>query len=116
MFKRKGAKVQRREALRSAFTVLELVVLIATLAVAVMIVPTLLRPKVFYCGPRCPSNQKQVGLALRMWAIDHEDKYPMQMAATEGGTRESAVAGLALPSFSIISNELNSPKVLICPQ
>lgn len=99
------------------FTLLELIFVIGTLVLAVLIVPELARPKNRNCGRlRCPSNLKQIGLAFRMWANDHENRFPMQVSVAEGGTKELALRGLALPSFATISNELCNPKPLHCPQ
>jgi hypothetical protein len=38
----------------------------------------------------------------------------MQVSITNGGSMEHAVAGNAAPTFLILSNELSSPKVLVC--
>jgi hypothetical protein len=43
----------------------------------------------------CVNNMKQIGLAARIWATDHDDKFP--------------------PDFASMSNELTTPKILICP-
>ena len=101
-----------------AFTLTELFFLIGTLVLAGgLIIPALIRPKVHRCCiTRCPSNLKQIGLAFRMWANDHEDKFPMQVSVAEGGTKELALLGFALASFASISNELNNPKPLHCRQ
>lgn len=39
----------------------------------------------------------------------------MELSESDGGTREAALAGKLLPSLLIISNELRTPTVLICP-
>lgn len=44
---------------------------------------------------QCVNNLKQIGLAARMWAINHNENYP--------------------PDFLSISNELSTPKILFCP-
>jgi len=51
-----------------------------------------------------------------MWSNDHGEKFPMEWSEAQGGSKASAAAGIAVPSFLIISNELNSPKVLTCPE
>ncbi len=43
----------------------------------------------------CVNNLKQVGLAARMWSNEHNGKFP--------------------PDFNSMSNELATPKVLVCP-
>ena len=42
----------------------------------------------------CVNNLKQIGLAVRMWQLDHGDVSP--------------------PNFLSMSNELNTPKILVC--
>ncbi len=68
---------------------------------------------------KCVSNLKQVGLSFRMWANDNNDKFPMQVsiANTNGsGTLELVGEGNVFPHFQAMSNELNDPKILICPE
>jgi prepilin-type processing-associated H-X9-DG protein len=62
------------------------------------------------------NNLKQVGLSFRTWALDNSDKYPMQVAVTNGGTMELVSSGLVFPHFLVMSNELSTPKILICPE
>ena len=63
----------------------------------------------------CGSKLRQIGLAFRMWANDMGDRFPMQVTAIEGGTKESALQGLPVATFASISNELNNPRPLVCP-
>ena len=44
---------------------------------------------------RCVNNLKQIGLAARIWANDHNDVFP--------------------PDFVTMKNELATPKILFCP-
>lgn len=44
---------------------------------------------------RCVNNLKQLGLAVRVWATDHDDDFP--------------------PDIPSMSQELATPKVLLCP-
>ena len=39
----------------------------------------------------------------------------MQVSVADGGTKELALQGIALATFTSISNELNNPKPLNCP-
>jgi hypothetical protein len=43
----------------------------------------------------CVNNLKQFGLAVRVWSLDNNDKYP--------------------PNIVCMSNELSTPKILVCP-
>jgi hypothetical protein len=59
---------------------------------------------------------KQIGLASRIWAGDNNDKYPTAVPIASGGVMELAAAGNAAAVFQVMSNELSTPKVLICPK
>jgi prepilin-type processing-associated H-X9-DG protein len=63
----------------------------------------------------CINNLKQVGLAYRLWAGDHGDKYPMDVSVTNGGTMELSNGKNAWINFLVMSNELTTPKLLYCP-
>ena len=62
----------------------------------------------------CNCNLKQVGLAFKLWANDNNGKYPMQVSVTNGGTMELVNNGAVFVQFLAMSNELSTPKVLIC--
>lgn len=63
----------------------------------------------------CTNQLKQIGLAFKQWALDQNDKFPMQVPATNGGTMELVGSGIAYVHYLVLSNELNTPKILICP-
>jgi hypothetical protein len=63
----------------------------------------------------CVNNLKQVGLAYRVWSLDHNDLFPTQVSLTNGGTLELQETGPASVHYGVLSNELNTPKVLLCP-
>jgi type II secretory pathway pseudopilin PulG len=63
----------------------------------------------------CVNNQKEIALSFRAWAGDHNDKFPMQVSVTNGGTMELANGENAWINFFVMSNKLSTPKVLICP-
>ena len=126
MFQRKDAEAQRRrenlfvdDRARCAFTRTELTIVLGTITLLILI-GALAFPRPSNPGQarriQCVSNQKQIVLAFRMWANDHEERFPMHVAQADGGSKESATAGIAAPSFLSISNELVSPKVLTCPE
>jgi prepilin-type processing-associated H-X9-DG protein len=61
---------------------------------------------------QCSNNLKQIGIAFRTWAFD---KYPMQMEARDGGSLEAVATGEVFRHFQAMSNELGTPKILVCP-
>ena len=95
-----------------AFTVLELVVVICCLFIlAAIVLPYVQRPRT-HCRTNCTNNLKQIGLSFRTWALD---KYPMQVSVTNGGAMEWTERGIASVSFEVMSNELSTPRALLCP-
>src|SRR3954452_15480918 len=100
-----------------AFSLLELLIVIACLlTLAALILPALARPKTQRSGWQCLNNLKQVGLSFRTWSLDNQDHYPMQVSVSNGGTMELVMQGNAFVHFQVMSNELSTPKILICPQ
>ncbi|MEY2410200.1 MAG: hypothetical protein QOF48_2870 [Verrucomicrobiota bacterium] len=102
----------------NAFSRLELVVLIAMMALLTALLVrgqaiTDNRPLRDRIG--CVSNLKQIGLAFRMWSNDHDDKFPMQFGANKEGSQEAIAQEEPWRHYVALSNELTSPKVLACP-
>jgi competence protein ComGC len=100
----------------SAFTLKEVLVLIVIVAViAFFLLPAFYTPRTPAPRIACVNNLKQVGLAFRVWAADHSDQFPMEISTNAGGTRELASGPNAFVHFLAISNELSTPKILLCP-
>jgi len=101
---------------RRALTLVDVLVIMATLALLAMcLLPALAKTRAKSGRINCVCNLKQIGLSFRIWAGDHMDRYPMNVAATNSGTMERVASGLVFPHFQVLSNELNTPKVLVCP-
>ncbi len=100
-----------------AFTTIELVMVVASLAIlAAILLPALTKSRVRVAKVGCDDNLKQIGLAFRAWAVDNHDMFPMQVSVVNGGTMELVDDGAAFPHFLVMSNELSTPKVLVCPE
>jgi competence protein ComGC len=81
----KPSRSQRRN---RAFTMMELIIIAAVIIIlAAIIVPRLAKPK-GHRGPNCSLNLMTIGLASKIWAGDHNDKYPFELSITNGGTME----------------------------
>jgi len=63
----------------------------------------------------CVNNLKETSLAFRIWEGDNHDLYPMAVSCTNGGAMEQVTIGQVARVFEVMSNELSTPKILICP-
>jgi len=63
----------------------------------------------------CVNNLKQTGMAFGIWSRDHTGEYPMEVPGTNGGSAEFITGPNAFRHFQVMSNELVSPTILICP-
>ena len=93
--------------------VIGMLVMLAILAVYVQQRGAFTRPRSSRLG--CTSNLKQISLGFRMWANDHGDLFPWQVPIANGGTEELAHLPYAFLHYLAASNELNSAKILKCP-
>ena len=99
---------------RQGFTLVGLLIIIAVLGIlAAMLIPALVSAKGKSKRIQCVSNLKQDGLAFRLWEGDNGDKYPMAVSTNKNGTMEYAAD--VFRHFQVMSNELSTPKILVCP-
>src|ERR1041385_1402099 len=95
-------------------TLLDVLIVLALLAaLVVVLLPALARPK-SHSRISCINNLKQVGISVSVWAGDHENKMPWEISSTREGTAESIGTRATFRHFQVLSNELGTPRILIC--
>lgn len=101
----------------SAFTAIELLVVIAGFVVILgFLSPALIRAKAPASRVSCVNNLKQVGLAFRVFATDNPGQFPMQVLTNQNGELAFTNVGQVFRYYLVLSNELSTPKILLCPR
>jgi len=105
------------------FTLIELLVVIAIIGIlAALLLPAINSAKLHAKRIACVNQLRQTGLGFQMFANDHNGRLPMQVFSRDGGTAElvnltnqvSVDFTKAYRHFQALSNELVTPKILLC--
>jgi prepilin-type N-terminal cleavage/methylation domain-containing protein/prepilin-type processing-associated H-X9-DG protein len=106
------------------FTLIELLTVIAIMGIlAALLLPALAKAKHQAKRAACANNLQQIGIGFHSFAHDHQSKFPMRVPPDDGGTlwpdAEADFAGNffapAFRHFQALSNELVTPRILLCP-
>jgi hypothetical protein len=93
-----------------------LVALAVAIVLLVLLAPALMRHRIEALRFQCVSNLKQIVVVEFTWRHDREkESYHWGTPSAEGGTLDHPQAHHAWFQWSLISNNLGSPKVLVCP-
>ena len=95
-----------------------LVVMAVTFILVAVFLPAIADRKVPAYRIQCVNNLKQTGLAFRIWEGENGDRYPMAVpsTSTNGGSMDFLTGPNAFRTFQVMSNELSTPKILLCPK
>ncbi|HXR05960.1 MAG TPA: type II secretion system protein [Candidatus Acidoferrum sp.] len=105
----------------SAFTIIEMLVIIAVLMVlAAVLLPSFSRATAKSPRISCLNNLKEIGTGYRLWAEDHGDLVPAQQSVSNGGWGDfltNANQGSnCWMNYAIMGNEMGqSPRLVVCP-
>jgi prepilin-type N-terminal cleavage/methylation domain-containing protein/prepilin-type processing-associated H-X9-DG protein len=99
-----------------AFTLLELVLVIAIITILVsLLLPAFAKARSRADRFKCVNNLKEIGMGFHLFANDHHGRLPMEIWLRDGGSREFVPGGNAFKHFQSLSNEIVNPRLLICP-
>ena len=107
----------------AAFTLLELLVVISIIVIlAALLLPAMAKTKAKANQIACLNNLKQIGVASHLFAHEHGDKFPVEVSTNQGGSLEynqsarklAGIFSFSYRNFQVMSNELGTPRILVC--
>jgi len=106
-----------------AFTVLELLTVIAIIAIlAAILLPAISQAKARAKRLACIEQLHQTGIAFSSFAHDHDGKFPMAVPGNAGGSLDFArtpygtvANSCSYHHFQPLADELRTPRMVVCP-
>lgn len=98
-----------------ALTLIEALIVITVIALvfAFVVLPWFARPRARASRTNCVTHLKQVGIAFHLYASDNGDRFPVNVFTNELDGANWSTAYLR--TWWLMSNDLSTPKVLLCP-
>lgn len=95
----------------------ETLIILAVIVLLLVIGLPFFAGRSFSKSPRiqCVNNLKTIGLTLRIYAFDHDERYPQAIPRAQGGSLESVLQGGVAETFRLLSKHLESPGIFWCP-
>ena len=113
--------MSHRFAVQRAFTLLELLAVIAITGIlAGLLLPVVSKAKEAGRGTACLSNLHQIGLALQLYVDDHQNRLPLmhdrpRPSATNSPPTTNGLATLHPPPEVVLTNYVGAERIWRCP-
>jgi prepilin-type N-terminal cleavage/methylation domain-containing protein len=108
----------------SGFTLIELLAVIAIIGIlAALLLPAMTQARARAKRIQCAGQLRQTGIAFHAFAHDHNSRFPMAVPASAGGSldfvqtlgRTGTEFYFSFRHFQVLSNDLVTPRLLVCP-
>jgi len=78
-----------------------------------MLLPALAKAKAKAQKIKCVNNEKNIGLGFRIFSTDNNGQFPWTVDVSQGGSMTNGA--LTWQHYVAVSNELSTPKIILCP-
>ena len=97
-----------------ASTMTDVLIVVVMIVLLTIVFLLIVNPANLARRDQCASNLQRIGLGFFQWASDNGDDLPWE-TSTNGGTLEFVGTTNVFLHFQAASNDLASPRILVCP-